>query len=245
MAEVVVNPVEVAQTAGELMTDNTTAAFAAFNDTQGWTIGPDGEFDGDPEEPRYAVLVFYCILVSVLTRKPAVTLTAYAQRVVQAVMIGAQSALFYWKKKQKRSYELVRQGPSSRLIAVAHQHKKQSALRLMASTFVDPAHCHVCRAYRGTKQCQGVPVNPFSALSTACTCAGDLDGLVACACHYQCVHGLVALCPGMQAVLIWHICCVFYQVEPCFVPAIALWSVLLMSASPFYTQASVLKSSRM
>ena len=28
--------------------------------------------------------------------------------IVQAVMIGAQSALFWWKKKDKRSYELVR-----------------------------------------------------------------------------------------------------------------------------------------
>ena len=44
--------------------DTATAAFIALNNTEGWTIGPDGEFDGDPEEPRFAVLVFYCILVS-------------------------------------------------------------------------------------------------------------------------------------------------------------------------------------
>ena len=34
------------------------------------------------------------------------TLTMHA--LMQAVMVGAQSALFWWKKKDKRSYELVR-----------------------------------------------------------------------------------------------------------------------------------------
>ena len=41
--------------------------FAGANVTDEWPIGPDGEFDGDPEEPRFAVLVFYCILVSTLS----------------------------------------------------------------------------------------------------------------------------------------------------------------------------------
>ena len=82
MAQAVINPVEVAQTASELAADNATAAFATFNDTEGWTIGPDGEFDGDPEEPRFAVLVFYCILVNMLMCKPAFAFTAPALRCV-------------------------------------------------------------------------------------------------------------------------------------------------------------------
>lgn len=44
--------------------NSSESAFPSLNGTEGWTIGPDGEFDGDPEEPRFAVLVFYCILVS-------------------------------------------------------------------------------------------------------------------------------------------------------------------------------------
>jgi len=44
--------------------NSSLSAFADNNVTEEWTIGPDGEFDGDPEEPRFAVLVFYCILVS-------------------------------------------------------------------------------------------------------------------------------------------------------------------------------------
>lgn len=75
------------QAAQDVASSNVSAsAIAGNNITEEWTIGPDGEFDGDPEEPRFAVLVFYCIL---------------------AVMIGAQSGLFYWKKQHKRSYELV------------------------------------------------------------------------------------------------------------------------------------------
>ncbi len=52
------------QAAQDFASNNASvSAFAASNDTEEWTIGPDGEFDGDPEEPRFAVLVFYCILV--------------------------------------------------------------------------------------------------------------------------------------------------------------------------------------
>ncbi len=53
------------QAAQEVASNNASlSAFADNNVTEEWTIGPDGEFDGDPEEPRFAVLVFYCILVS-------------------------------------------------------------------------------------------------------------------------------------------------------------------------------------
>ena len=52
------------QAAQDIASSNASeSALSSFNDTEGWTIGPDGEFDGDPEEPRFAVLVFYCILV--------------------------------------------------------------------------------------------------------------------------------------------------------------------------------------
>ena len=55
------------QAAHDIASNNSSeSALSSFNDTQGWAIGPDGEFDGDPEEPRFAVLVFYCILVSVV-----------------------------------------------------------------------------------------------------------------------------------------------------------------------------------
>lgn len=54
------------QAAQDIASSNSSAsALSSFNDTEGWAIGPDGEFDGDPEEPRFAVLVFYCILVRV------------------------------------------------------------------------------------------------------------------------------------------------------------------------------------
>lgn len=52
------------QAAQEVASGNSSeSAFPLLNSTEGWTVGPDGEFDGDPEEPRFAVLVFYCILV--------------------------------------------------------------------------------------------------------------------------------------------------------------------------------------
>lgn len=52
------------QAAQDVASSNASeSALSSFNDTEGWAIGPDGEFDGDPEEPRFAVLVFYCILV--------------------------------------------------------------------------------------------------------------------------------------------------------------------------------------
>ena len=52
------------QAAQDLAGNNVSlSAFADSNITEDWTIGPDGEFDGDPEEPRFAVLVFYCIHV--------------------------------------------------------------------------------------------------------------------------------------------------------------------------------------
>lgn len=54
------------QSAHEIASNASASALPAFNDTEGWAIGPDGEFDGDPEEPRFAVLVFYCILVRYL-----------------------------------------------------------------------------------------------------------------------------------------------------------------------------------
>lgn len=54
------------QAAHDIASSNSSeSALSSFNDTEGWAIGPDGEFDGDPEEPRFAVLVFYCILVRV------------------------------------------------------------------------------------------------------------------------------------------------------------------------------------
>lgn len=54
------------QAAQDVASSNVSAlAIAGNNTTEEWTIGPDGEFDGDPEEPRFAVLVFYCILVSI------------------------------------------------------------------------------------------------------------------------------------------------------------------------------------
>lgn len=65
MAQAVPDLTQTAQTAQEVANDTAAAALNTFNRTDGWTIGPDGEFDGDPEEPRFAVLVFYCILVSV------------------------------------------------------------------------------------------------------------------------------------------------------------------------------------
>lgn len=102
---------QIAQTAQDVANDTAAAAFTTLNTTEGWTIGPDGEFDGDPEEPRFAVLVFYCILVSpsILAVYDKKTCEAHCEKVlfVQAVMICAQSGLFYWKKQQKRSYELV------------------------------------------------------------------------------------------------------------------------------------------
>ncbi len=52
------------QAAQEVASNNASLSFADNNVTEEWTIGPDGEFDGDPEEPRFAVLVFYCILAS-------------------------------------------------------------------------------------------------------------------------------------------------------------------------------------
>ena len=53
------------QAAQDIASSNfSESAFPLLNNTEGWAIGPDGEFDGDPEEPRFAVLVFYCILAS-------------------------------------------------------------------------------------------------------------------------------------------------------------------------------------
>lgn len=63
MAQAVPDLTQIAQTAQDVANDTASAALTALNSTDGWTIGPDGEFDGDPEEPRFAVLVFYCILV--------------------------------------------------------------------------------------------------------------------------------------------------------------------------------------
>lgn len=51
------------QSAQDIASNASESALLSFNDTEGWLTGPDGEFDGDPEEPRFAVLVFYCILV--------------------------------------------------------------------------------------------------------------------------------------------------------------------------------------
>lgn len=62
------NLTEAAQAVG---TNNaSTFPFNDGNVTDLWTIGPDGEFDGDPEEPKFAVLVFYCILVGGLKSAP-------------------------------------------------------------------------------------------------------------------------------------------------------------------------------
>ena len=56
------------QAAQDIASSNSSeSAFPLLNNTEGWTVGPDGEFDGDPEEPRFAVLVFYCILVNNLS----------------------------------------------------------------------------------------------------------------------------------------------------------------------------------
>lgn len=51
------------ESAHDIASNASQSALSSLNDTEGWAIGPDGEFDGDPEEPRFAVLVFYCILV--------------------------------------------------------------------------------------------------------------------------------------------------------------------------------------
>lgn len=51
------------ESAHDIASNASRSALSSLNDTEGWAIGPDGEFDGDPEEPRFAVLVFYCILV--------------------------------------------------------------------------------------------------------------------------------------------------------------------------------------
>lgn len=67
MAQAAPDLTQIAQTAQNVANDTTAAALNAFNTTDGWTVGPDGEFDGDPEEARFAVLIFYCILVSIST----------------------------------------------------------------------------------------------------------------------------------------------------------------------------------
>ena len=65
MTDVADGLTNLTQTARDVAINNaSTLAFADANNTDGWVVGPDGEFDGDPEEPRFAVLVFYCILVS-------------------------------------------------------------------------------------------------------------------------------------------------------------------------------------
>ena len=66
MTDVADGLTNLTQTAQDVAINNaSTLAFADANNTDGWVVGPDGEFDGDPEEPRFAVLVFYCILVSI------------------------------------------------------------------------------------------------------------------------------------------------------------------------------------
>ena len=116
------------QAAQEIVSSNSSeSALSSFNDTEGWAIGPDGEFDGDPEEPRFAVLVFYCILVRVTfcAQLAAIFCTIPSASVCfQAVMIGAQSGLFYWKKQHKRSYELVwhKSILNSWIVTFSHTH---------------------------------------------------------------------------------------------------------------------------
>ena len=64
------------QAAQDIASSNTSeSALSSVNDTEGWLVGPNGEFDGDPEEPRFEALLFYCILVrSTLSAQTAVFL---------------------------------------------------------------------------------------------------------------------------------------------------------------------------